>query len=122
VGEVSLSFTGTDPDRLLEGYRGTRAQEPLFDLRISGPPVRAFGATGYDEFIDAAGEVRPAWREVADLVGERGRDGMERLTEVLRGLVDDDGITYIEIDRHGEAVTDSHGMAMVMTGIRHFKH
>jgi uncharacterized circularly permuted ATP-grasp superfamily protein/uncharacterized alpha-E superfamily protein len=112
VGEVSLSFTGTDPDRLLEGYRAARAQEPLFDLRISGPPVRAFGATGYDEFIDGAGDVRPAWREVADLVGERGRDGMERLNEVLRGLVDDDGITYIEIDRHGEAVTDSHGMAM----------
>jgi uncharacterized circularly permuted ATP-grasp superfamily protein/uncharacterized alpha-E superfamily protein len=101
-----------DPDRLLEGYRAARAQETLFDVRGSVPAAGAFGSTGFDEFIDAAGEVRPAWRELADLVGDRGRDGMDRLRDVLRGLVDNDGITYIEIDRHGETVTDSHGMAM----------
>lgn len=114
---MSLSMTGPDlgshdPDRLLEGYRVARAQETLFDVRGSVPAAGAFGTTGFDEFIDAAGEVRPAWRELADLVGERGRDGMDRLRDVLRGLVDNDGISYIEIDRHGEAVTDSHGMAM----------
>lgn len=114
---MSLSMTGPDlgshdPDRLLEGYRVARAQETLFDVRGSVPAAGAFGTTGFDEFINAAGEVRPAWRELADLVGERGRDGMDRLRDVLRGLVDNDGITYIEIDRHGEAVTDSHGMAM----------
>ena len=114
---MSLSTTGADlgshdPDRLLQGYRAARAQETLFDVRGSVPAADAFGSTGFDEFVDAAGEVRPAWRELADLVGERGRDGMDRLRDVLRGLVDNDGITYIEIDRHGEAVTDSHGMAM----------
>ena len=114
---MSLSITGADlgshdPDRLLQGYRAARAQETLFDVRGSVPAAGAFGSTGFDEFIDAAGEVRPAWRELADLVGERGRHGMDRLRDVLRGLVDNDGITYIEIDRHGETVTDSHGMAM----------
>ncbi len=114
---MSLTVTGADlgshdPDRLLEGYRAARAQETLFDVRGSVPAARAFGATGFDEFVNAAGEVRPAWRELADLVGDRGREGMDRLRDVLRGLVDNDGITYIEIDRHGEAVTDSHGMAM----------
>ena len=114
---MSLSITGADlgshdPDRLLEGYRAARAQETLFDVRGSVPAAGAFGSTGFDEFIDPAGEVRPAWRELADLVGDRGREGMDRLRDVLRGLVDNDGITYIEIDRHGETVTDSHGMAM----------
>lgn len=101
-----------DPDRLLENYRAARAQETLFDVRGNVPAAGAFGATGFDEFVNAAGEVRPAWRELADLVGDRGREGMDRLRDVLRGLVDNDGITYIEIDRHGEAVTDSHGIAM----------
>lgn len=107
-----MSVSITDPDRLLDGYRATRAQETLFDVRGAGPAVGAFGATGYDEFVDVTGEVRPAWQEFADLLAERGRRGMERLHEVLRGLVDDDGITYIEIDPHGDAVTDSNGMAM----------
>lgn len=114
---MSLSITGADlsshdPDQLLEGYRAARAQESLFDVRSSVTAAGAFGSTGYDEFIDSDGEVRPAWRELADLVGDRGRGGMDRLRDVLRGLVDNDGITYIEIDRHGETVTDSYGMAM----------
>lgn len=114
---MSLSTTGPDlgrhdPDRLLQTYRAARAQETLFDVRGSVPAAGAFGSTGFDELFTASGEVRPAWRELADLVGERGREGMARLRDVLRGLVDNDGITYIEIDRHGETVTDSHGMAM----------
>ena len=48
----------------------------------------------YDEFLDGSGEVRPAWRELAGLIGERGPEGLARLGEVVRGLVDNDGITY----------------------------
>lgn len=122
---MSLSVTGSDlgaaghdPDRLLAGYRAGRAQATLFDarggieLRDGGPAPAAFGSTGYDELIEADGEVRAAWRELGDLIGERGRDGLDRLHEVLRGLVDNDGITYIEIDPHGETVTDQQGIAM----------
>ena len=118
---MSVSITGSDlgssapghhPNHLLDGYLAARAQETLFDVRGSGPRPGAFGGTGYDEFVDAAGEVRPAWRELGDLLADRGRDGMDRLRDVLRGLVDNDGITYIEIDRHGDTVTDSGGMAM----------
>lgn len=97
-----LDPPGPDPDHLLAGYRTSSAQEPLFDLRdefdlrddAGGP--RPAGSTGYDEFIDAAGEVRPAWRELGDLLTERGRDGLDRLREVVRGLVDNDGITYVD--------------------------
>jgi len=109
---LSLDVSSHDPDRLLQDYCAARAQETLFDVRAGAVAAAASGCTGYDEFTDRSGEVRPAWRELADLVGARGRAGLERLRDVLRGLVDSDGITYIEIDRHGETVTDSHGMAM----------
>ena len=78
-----------DPDSLLEGYSAARAQEALFEVR--GP-----GSTGYDEFVDEAGELRPDWRELGELIGDRGRDGLDRSREVLRTLVDNDGITYTD--------------------------
>ncbi|WP_158016430.1 circularly permuted type 2 ATP-grasp protein [Mycobacterium basiliense] len=80
-----------DVDRLLAGYRTARAQEALFDLR-DGPGI------GYDEFVDADGNVRPAWDELADAVAERGRAGLDRLRTVVHGLIDHDGITYTGVD------------------------
>ncbi|MDT5198852.1 MAG: hypothetical protein QOH34_374, partial [Mycobacterium sp.] len=70
----------TDVDRLLAGYRAARAQESLFDLRppgVEGPVV------GYDEFVDEAGNVRTAWTELADAVGDRGRAGLNRLSAAV---------------------------------------
>jgi uncharacterized circularly permuted ATP-grasp superfamily protein/uncharacterized alpha-E superfamily protein len=80
-----------DADRLLAGYRTARAQEALFDLR-HGPGV------GYDEFVDRDGNVRPAWSELANAVAERGRAGLDRLRSMVNGLIDNDGITYTEVD------------------------
>jgi uncharacterized circularly permuted ATP-grasp superfamily protein/uncharacterized alpha-E superfamily protein len=94
-----------DIDHLLTRYRTARAQQALFDVRGEGP------GTGYDEFVDAAGSVRPAWQELAECVGERGRGGLDQLRSIVRGLVDNDGITYIEVDRHGDAVTNGDGTA-----------
>lgn len=82
-----------DVDGVVAGYRVARAQQALFDVR-----------DGYDEFVDAAGDIRPAWRELAQCVVERGRGGLDRLQEVVAGLVDNDGITYIDVDQHGETV------------------
>ena len=93
-----------DLDNLLAGYRTARAQESLFD-------VRGGAGTGYDEFLDAAGNVRPAWQELAECVGERGLGGLDGLRAVVRSLVDNDGITYIQVDRHGDAVTNGDGTA-----------
>ncbi len=103
------SVTGTagpypDRDRLLAGYRAASTQDGLFEVRGCPRP-------GYDEFIDEAGNIRPAWSELADAVGERGRPGLDRLRSVVSGLVDNDGITYIQIDQNGDAVTNSHGAA-----------
>ncbi|BCZ25151.1 circularly permuted type 2 ATP-grasp protein [Mycobacterium senriense] len=81
---------GYDADRLLAGYRAARAQEALFDLR-HGP------ASGYDEFVDQDGNVRPAWAELADAIAERGRAGLDRLRSVVRDLIDNDGITYTDV-------------------------
>ncbi|MGV9798688.1 circularly permuted type 2 ATP-grasp protein [Mycobacterium sp. NPDC003449] len=97
---------GVDVDGVLAGYRRTRAQQALFDVRDARP------GGGYDEFVDLGGNVRPAWRELAECIGERGRDGLDRLRAEVRGLVDIDGITYIQVDRHGDAVTSGDGTAM----------
>jgi uncharacterized circularly permuted ATP-grasp superfamily protein/uncharacterized alpha-E superfamily protein len=82
-----------DADRLLAGYRSARAQEALFDLR----PTSSHPA-GYDEFLDEDGKVRPAWTELADTVAERGRAGLNQLRSVVHSLIDNDGITYTEVD------------------------
>jgi len=87
-----------DADRLLAGYRAARAQEALFDLR-QGP------GAGYDEFVDQDGNVRPAWTELADTVAERGRVGLNQLRAVVHSLIDNDGITYTEVDPHRDGAT-----------------
>lgn len=79
---------------LLAQYRAARAQESLFD-------VRGVAGGGYDEFVDPAGDVRPDWQELAECVGERGRFGMERLRSVVRSLVDNDGISFVQVDPSG---------------------
>jgi uncharacterized circularly permuted ATP-grasp superfamily protein/uncharacterized alpha-E superfamily protein len=88
-----------DSDRLLASYRTARAQEALFDLRHAP-------GSGYDEFVDRDGHVRPAWSELADAVAERGRAGLNRLRLVVDSLIDNDGITYTEVDssRDGHAL------------------
>ncbi|OBG25218.1 circularly permuted type 2 ATP-grasp protein [Mycobacterium sp. 852002-51057_SCH5723018] len=88
-----------DADRLLAAYRTARAQEALFDLRPDGLGI------GYDEFVDRHGNVRPGWSELADAIAERGRAGLNRLRAVVDSLIDNDGITYTEVDftRDGHA-------------------
>jgi uncharacterized circularly permuted ATP-grasp superfamily protein/uncharacterized alpha-E superfamily protein len=87
-----------DADRLLAGYQTARAQEALFDLR-HGPGI------GYDEFVDNDGKVRPAWAEVADTVAERGRAGLNQLSSLVHSLIDNDGITYTEVDPSRDGAT-----------------
>ena len=100
---MALSAPNThDIDNLLARYRAARAQQALFDVRGD----RA--GTGYDEFVDAAGNVRPAWQELAECVGERGRGGLDHLRSIVRSLIDNDGITYIEVDRHGSVIGQAH--------------
>jgi uncharacterized circularly permuted ATP-grasp superfamily protein/uncharacterized alpha-E superfamily protein len=93
-----------DADDVLAGYRAARAQKTLFD-------VRGGAATGYDEFVDAAGNIRPAWQELAECVEERGRVGLDRLRSAVRGLVDNDGITFVQVE-HPDAVINGDGAAV----------
>ncbi|HUH71492.1 MAG TPA: circularly permuted type 2 ATP-grasp protein [Mycobacterium sp.] len=98
----SAASTGRhDVDRLLAGYRAARAQEALFDLR-DGPRI------GYDEFVDQDGNVRPAWTELADAVAERGRAGLDRLRSVVHSLIDNDGITYTDVDPNRDGPGGGH--------------
>ncbi len=101
---VLSASSAHDIDNLLARYRIARAQQALFD-------VRGRAGTGYDEFVDAAGGIRPAWQELGECVGERGRGGLTALRSVVRSLVDNDGITYIQVDGQGDAVTNGDGTA-----------
>ncbi len=88
----------SDPDRLLAEYRAARAQEALFDP--AGGRSRPESG-GYDEFVDDTGNVRPGWSELADVIGQRGSDGLARLRETVTALVDHDGISYNAIGADG---------------------
>jgi uncharacterized circularly permuted ATP-grasp superfamily protein/uncharacterized alpha-E superfamily protein len=107
VGSSATTGAGDryDADRLLAGYRTARAQEALFDLRPAGSQGPGIG---YDEFVDNNGQVRPAWAELADALAERGRAGLDRLRSVTRSLIDNDGITYTEVDRQRDG--QPHGL------------
>ena len=106
-GESSAAFRyRADVDRLLAGYRAARAQETLFDLR---PPGLQGPVIGYDEFVGDAGDVRPAWTELADAVGDRGRAGLNRLIAAVHQLIDNDDITYTGVDPAKATVAGGHG-------------
>ena len=93
-GPEPLPAVGRGTDDVLTDYCTSRAQRPLFDLRDGS-------GSAYDEFVDPAGNVRPAWQELAECVTERGRGGLRQLRAVVRELVDNDGITYVQVD-HSE--------------------
>jgi uncharacterized circularly permuted ATP-grasp superfamily protein/uncharacterized alpha-E superfamily protein len=92
-----------DADLLVAGYRTARAQEALFDLR-HGP------GSGYDEFVSRDGDVRPAWAEVADTIAERGKAGLGQLRSVVHSLIDNDGITYTEVDPSRDGPAAGHAL------------
>jgi uncharacterized circularly permuted ATP-grasp superfamily protein/uncharacterized alpha-E superfamily protein len=84
---------------VLAGYQSARAQHALFD-------VRGGSGSGYDEFVDEAGDVRPPWQDVAECISERGRGGLAALRTTVRHLVDNDGITFGHADEHGSVPGD----------------
>lgn len=98
---VTATASGSTED-VLVGYRAARAQQALFD-------IRGMAGSGYDEFVDPAGGIRPTWQELAECVAERGRNGLDQLRATVRGLVDDDGITYVHVDPSAPA---SNGVAV----------
>ncbi|MEV0029410.1 circularly permuted type 2 ATP-grasp protein [Nocardia sp. NPDC050793] len=57
----------------------------------------------YDELVDADGAVRPMWSELSADFVEIGIAGLGRLDTRVRRLIEDDGITYTEVVRAGEA-------------------
>jgi uncharacterized circularly permuted ATP-grasp superfamily protein/uncharacterized alpha-E superfamily protein len=88
-----------DPDRLLADYRAALAQAALFE---AGGSRSRLDPAGHDEFVDRNGEVRPGWSELAEVVGERGALGLDRLADTVTALVDRDGISYIAVDENGD--------------------
>jgi len=110
---------GPEPDRghLVADYRAARARGVVSEIPANGS-TQATGTAptvpGYDEFIDATGAVRPAWREIGQLLDERGSAGLEQMRSMVGSLIDSEGITYLEIDRDGDPTAD--GPAAAVTG------
>jgi uncharacterized circularly permuted ATP-grasp superfamily protein/uncharacterized alpha-E superfamily protein len=91
----TIGGAGASAADVVRAYQTAIAQRALFDVR---------DGVDYDEFVDETGGVRPAWRELAECVSNRGHGGLERLRTTVRGLVDDYGITYVQADRYGSVI------------------
>lgn len=91
LADVNQPADYFDADGLLTRYRAARAQETLFDLR---PPGRVGSSPRYDEFLDATGQVRPGWSELATTITRRGRVGLDGLRSVVRGMIANDGMSF----------------------------
>ncbi len=48
----------------------------------------------YDEMVDAQGAMRPAWRELANLLGALGTGELDRRWEQARRVIHENGVTY----------------------------
>lgn len=94
---MTLAATGSDLDRP-GNDRGRPPDDPVKAYLSAQDRQVSAGRADFDEFVDGAGKVRPAWEELAANLGMRGRDGLDRLREVVATLVDNDGITYNDID------------------------
>ena len=103
VAGSDLGQPAADPDNLVGDYRAARGYRTGLNSAGNSP---APGRVGYDEFVDSGGEIRPSWRELGDLIGERGRAGLEQMRSMVGGLVDSEGISYLEIDRDGDTTID----------------
>ncbi|MBH0779113.1 circularly permuted type 2 ATP-grasp protein [Nocardia sp. NEAU-351] len=58
----------------------------------------------YDELVGADGRIRPMWSELSADFVHLGTAGLGRLDTRLRRLIEDDGITYTEVNGSGEKV------------------
>ncbi len=58
----------------------------------------------YDELVDPQGSVRSMWSELSSDFLDIGTTGLGRLDTRVRRLIEDDGITYTEVNGSGEPV------------------
>ncbi|MCP2294597.1 putative conserved protein, circularly permuted ATPgrasp superfamily [Nocardia amikacinitolerans] len=83
--------------------------EQLARYRAEGGHTGAYDECGrptggyYDELVDTDGIVRQMWSELSADFVEIGPAGLGRLDTRVRRLIEDDGITYTEVMRAGEA-------------------
>ncbi|MGQ4619176.1 circularly permuted type 2 ATP-grasp protein [Nocardia sp. R7R-8] len=83
----------------LARYREEAAATAAYDE--CGAPVADY----YDELVDVNGKVRRVWSQLSADFTELGGDGLGRLDSRVRRLIDDDGITYLEVGASPETTT-----------------
>ena len=72
----------------------------LFDLGQlnSGGAAPAAARNHYDEVLDSAGAVRPAWDELVAGYALRGDDRLQASAARLASAVSDEGVVYNQVD------------------------
>ncbi|MFT4126605.1 MAG: circularly permuted type 2 ATP-grasp protein [Gordonia sp. (in: high G+C Gram-positive bacteria)] len=89
---------GGAPPAVFDRYRSDGYT--LFDLeQFNGAGLRIPAPAHYDEMLDAAGAVRPAWDELATIYGMHGDSRLQALASRLSSAVVDDGVVYNAVDR-----------------------
>ncbi|WP_039794473.1 circularly permuted type 2 ATP-grasp protein [Nocardia araoensis] len=91
--------TATTVREQVARYRGEAAATAAYDE--CGTPVAGY----YDELVDVDGKVRRVWSQLSADFAELGGDGLGRLDSRVRRLIDDDGITYLEVGASAESTT-----------------
>ncbi|WP_082393628.1 circularly permuted type 2 ATP-grasp protein [Nocardia arizonensis] len=76
------------------------------ESEAGGPFDECGGPTAgyYDELVDTEGAIRPMWSELSTDFVHLGTNGLGRLDTRVRRLIEDDGITYTEVNGSGEPV------------------
>ncbi|WP_084479033.1 circularly permuted type 2 ATP-grasp protein [Nocardia jejuensis] len=72
-------------------YRAAAADTGAIDA--CGLPTGGF----YDELVDGRGRLRGMWADLSADFLDQGRDGLRRIDERVRRLIEDDAITYTEL-------------------------
>ncbi|ASR03543.1 circularly permuted type 2 ATP-grasp protein [Gordonia rubripertincta] len=91
-GNASAVF---DASTVFDRYRNEGYT--LFDLAGPGDPDLVSGAH-YDELLDSAGMVRPAWEDLVRLYQRRGDSRLRESADRVAAAVRDDGVVYNEFD------------------------
>ncbi|WP_460721905.1 circularly permuted type 2 ATP-grasp protein [Nocardia heshunensis] len=82
-------------------YRAAAADTGARDA--CGIPTGGF----YDELVDRDGRLRTMWADLSADFLDQGREGLHRIDNQVRRLIEDDGITYTELTTGEDPATPS---------------
>ncbi|MVU79595.1 hypothetical protein GPX89_20395 [Nocardia sp. ET3-3] len=105
--------TPDEPDRWTALAARREVLEEFANYRAAAADTGARDACGlptggfYDELVDRGGRLRGMWADLSADLLDQGREGLHRIDERVRRLIEDDGITYTELTTSEEPAAPS---------------